>query len=97
MSFRAGRWAILLGLPLLTVSCRALPESTPPGAAQVTSEGLPTTDAVPREWGDLVAVTQPTADVYLLWFQDEDGNVHSVGYDVAGGNLRLQALFIPRR
>jgi hypothetical protein len=82
---------------LLTLSCKKLGPPTPTGP--LTYETVKFADAIPAEYGTLVAVTafpQTPTSVYL-WFQKPDGTVTSVFVDMAEGRIHNRAMTIPRR
>ena len=98
MSHRAGRWLGILGLTLMPLSCTALPETREPGEGALAVEALPRTDAVPLEWGSLIAVNPwPEASESALWFQDDSGTVRLVRFDHQTRKLRPRAQLIRRR
>ena len=75
-----------LGMCLLlaaTTACRDLPREVPADEGGVVTEVLPTTDAIPAEWGKLTSVTgAPHLETAsLLWFQDDFGTIRVVGFD----------------
>jgi hypothetical protein len=87
----------IFGFCLLTISCTKLGRPSPTGPLKY--ERAKFTDAIPSEYGSLVAVTansQNPAWVYL-WFQKPDGSVVAIFVDVADGRINDNALSIPRR
>jgi hypothetical protein len=76
-----------------------------PGRAQAGRPGtigiavLPDSISVPAAWGNLVSVTVNPAftNVELLWFQDGQGTIHKVVFDVDAQRLNHTATLIPRR
>ena len=99
MAYRAGRWIFTLGLLATMPSCEALPD---PGASaeggMLEMQELPAPDAVPLEWGTLVAVTESgESGLARLWFQDDSGTVRVAALDLRGQRLWLRATVIRRR
>ena len=86
-------------LALFPLSCTQLPEWEPPATASGALERLPTQDSVPLKWGNLVSVSTTPGSPYMsqLWFQDEQGNLRMVNYDMRSNNLWMTARFIPRK
>ena len=82
-----------------TISCTRLDEGPPKGMVLLGTEKLPALDSIPLEWGKLVSVSAtPMYDGILqLWFQDENGKVRMVPFDIRNGRLVSQALVIPRK
>ena len=60
---------------------------------------LPLGNTIPAQWGNLVSVISANEDAsYVqLWFQDKDGNVYLVGYNVLKNKFALQYRSIKRR
>jgi hypothetical protein len=56
-------------------------------------------DAIPAEFGKLVAVTSNDArpDIAQLWFEKPDGTTVMVAVNYIDGKLAAKALTIPRR
>ena len=53
---------------------------------------------LPAQWGNLVAVTSASeyASYVQLWFQDKEGNVYLVGYNVLKNKFALKYRSIKR-
>src|SRR4030042_7006914 len=85
-------------LALLPLSCTKMDQWAAPGQGNVAVEKLPTKGSIPLGWGNLVSVTPSPAgsDRFDLWFQDEQGNIRLVAYDLRTNNLLTEARFIPR-
>ena len=90
---------VVMVLALLPLSCTKIPQWAGPGQGKVAIETLPTEDSIPLKWGNLVSVTTSPAARYgfELWFQDEQGNLRMVAYDMLANNLHPNVRFIPRR
>jgi len=92
--------ALLITLTcLLTTSCADINAEAPVVAGPLvrdTSANL--TDAIPAEYGDLIAVT--TTDAYpnfaQLWFQKEDKSIVTVFLNFKRGAMEEDPLVIPR-
>ena len=98
MSFREGKWLGILGLMLIPLSCTPLPETIVPEGETVVILDLPSTGAVPLEWGSLVSVTVAPWDGWsLLWLQDDSGTIRMVAFDHSAQQLRPEAVLIRRR
>jgi hypothetical protein len=85
---------------LATWSCGRLPgraQAGRPGTVAIAV--LPDSISVPAAWGNLVSVTVNPAftNVELLWFQDAQGTIRKVVFDVYAQRLHQAATLIPRR
>jgi hypothetical protein len=80
---RVGRCLFMPILVLIAVSCTRLPWAGTPGeGGSLEVVELPSTASVPMELGRLISVTASADRVsFRLWFQNEAGTVHIVGYD----------------
>jgi hypothetical protein len=90
---------VVMVLVLLPFSCAKIPEWAGPGQGKVAIETVPLKDSIPLEWGNLVSVTMTTEAGYLfqLWFQDEQGNLRMVLYQMRSNTLMDQVRFIARK
>ena len=82
------------------VSCTRLKDESPPkGMVLLGREKLPALDSVPLEWGKLVSVsaTPIYPEYFQLWFQDENGKVRMVPFDMRNARLADQAVIVPRK
>jgi len=89
-----------LGLVALSVSCTRLPQDGAPRAAGgLAVESLEDEVSVPSEWGNLIDVTQhPSLEqITWLWFQDDEGSIRVVWYNVRTMRLATEATVIHRR
>lgn len=85
---------------LATWSCERLPGKAQAGRpGTVAIAVLPDSISVPAAWGNLVSVTVNPAftNVELLWFQDAQGTIHKVVFDVYTQRLHRAATLIARR
>ena len=87
----------ILVVCLVAGSCKKL--GTPKPTGPLTYETLKFADAIPSEYGSLVAVTpNPQNPAWFnLWFQKPDGSITAVFVNPADGRLGDKAFFIPRR
>jgi len=105
MLSRRRKWivivVVILALLSLSWSCTKIRESEwgKPGKGNVAFETLPATDSVPLNWGKLVSVSSSPNLPYAfqLWFQDEQGNLRMVLFDMHANILWKDARFIPRK
>lgn len=84
---------------LLTASCADIDAESPVADGPLVRDVTATlTDAIPAEYGDLIAVT--TTDVYpdyaQLWFQKEDKSIVTVFLNFKRGTMEKHPLVIPR-
>jgi hypothetical protein len=96
MLVRTGICLVGVVLVLLALSCTRLPDA---GSGEIASQELPQMDAIPANWGQLIAVSNVThyPDHVQLWFQDSDGAIRMVPYSVTGGNFVGHYRMIPRK
>jgi hypothetical protein len=80
---RVPRYIGISLLCLAPVACRDLPRRTPAGEGGVATVLMPSTDAIPSEWGSLISVTDAphNAAASILWLQDDSGTIRVVGFD----------------
>ena len=98
MSSRATRCLGTCILLLTPLSCRSLPQTAPPSeGGPAAEEALPSTDAVPIEWGDLAAVSYAEPNMSLLWFQDDSGVVRVAAFSNTYRRFWPNARVIRRR
>ncbi len=66
------------------VSCEKLPESPSDVKKGMKMESLSIGNSIPMSWGNLVAVTSPAQfpKYVLLWFNDGQGNIYMIPYDI---------------
>ena len=81
------------------ISCTRLGEAPTKGTVSLATEKLPALDSIPLEWGKLVSVsTTPIFEGILqLWFQDENGKVRMVAFDIRNRRLIPDAVVVPRK
>jgi hypothetical protein len=91
---QTGKSIAVLLLILAPLSCARLPG---PIESDELVEALPGVTPVPAAWGDLISVTDKGASWYQLWFQDDQGTVRMVRYDIRNRSLMPEAELIPRQ
>jgi len=81
------------------ISCTRLDEAPPKGTVSLGTEKLPALDSVPLEWGKLVSVsaTPIYGDILQLWFQDENGKIRMVPFNIRNRCLVDNAVVVPRK
>lgn len=86
----------VLTLILVSLSCARLP--SPRGPIE-TDElvVLPGVKPVPATWGNLISVTDKDEFRYQLWFQDDQGTIRMVRYDVRYQSLLPEVRLVPRQ
>ena len=88
----------LAGMFLIVVllSCTKIPVTM---ESDLGMQVLPLGTTIPAQWGNLVAVTSANeyASYVQLWFQDKDGNVYLVGYNVLKNKFALNFRSIKRK
>ena len=86
--------AVLL-LVLVPMSCARLPDTGPTESDELIEvAGL---KPVPAAWGNLISVTDKGASSFQLWFQDDQGTIRMVRYDVRNWSLLPKVELIPRQ
>jgi hypothetical protein len=95
---RTAKWLGTVGLILVALSCKSLPQADGAVGEEVaTTQAIPGADVVPLEWGRLVSVTVAPRALSFLWFQDDSGSVRIVKFDHSTKQLQQQATLIRRR
>ena len=82
-------------LIVLLLSCTKIPE---PIESNLGMQELPLGNTLPAQWGNLVAVTSASEypSYVQLWFQDKDGNVYLVRYNIWKNKFGLKYKSIKR-
>ncbi len=93
---------VLLALVVLLLgaaSCRQLPAPRSADRGALQTEEMATTDAIPLEYGNLVAVTPLPENPYHagLWFEKPDKTIVFVKVNYSLGKIQKDALLLPRR
>ena len=87
-----------LMLAIMLSGCEKLPPQPQEMAAGVPPKTMPMTDAIPREYGDLVGVAATeTPGWALLYFQRPDKSVVAVYVNAPRGIIWDKVVDIPRR
>ena len=95
MQRRSWKHLVLLPVVLLSFSCERIPEKETHD--DVAVEWLEDDDAIPMEFGQLVAVsTRPNQITTRLWYVDEEGTVRIVGYGNRTSRLELRVRVLRR-
>ena len=86
-------------LVLINLSCAKLTKEKPAEVGEVAVEELPYKDSIPSNWGKLVTVSSaPGIDHWVqLWFEDEEGNIRMVAYNIVQNRLSSQAKVFRRK
>jgi hypothetical protein len=97
MSHRVTGCFVLAVILILGASCTRLGEPGP-GEQKLALENLTRADSVPASWGKLVSVSSvPGQEKWaLLWFQDDEGVIRILTYNVNDNYLSIQARIIKR-
>ncbi len=95
MSHRVGGSVTLLALAVCLVSCSDL-STARHDRTQVELEMLPPGNGVPAGWGRLISVTAVDDNSAVLWFENEQGEIHTVRYFVRRKILGPSARVIRR-
>ena len=88
--------AIALLLFFASISCRKIQEVRKP-SGPITYQPAKFADAIPQEYGNLVALSQSPGNWELLWFQKADGTITVVPFNPQQGKLGDQVFTIPRK
>ena len=88
----------ILALCLATGSCKKLNQPVN-STGQLTFETAKFADAIPRDYGPLIAVTENAQDPFwvALWFQRSDGTIPVVFVNVREGRIYEKTLMIQRK
>jgi len=73
---------VILGITLM--SCEKLPTTPEQDKQGLKMESTQLVRSIPSEWGNLIAVSNVSQFPVMvqLWFQDNDGNIYMVPYNV---------------
>jgi hypothetical protein len=97
MARRLGICFLLLTVLAFAASCAKYGEPGP-GEKKSVILRLTEPDAIPANWGKLVAVSSNSGaeDWVQLWFEDDAGNIHMARYNVMDRYLSMQAIAFRR-
>jgi hypothetical protein len=82
-------------LVVLLLSCTKLPEIPPEGSFQM--EVVPLKDTIPLACGNLIAVNSAILPWANLWFQDKEGNIFTVPYNLETNKFGLNYRYLRRK
>ena len=99
MSKRAGACFVVMALVLLFMSCTRIDAGKRPEEGGIASEKLEDVTSIPSKWGKLISVSHRPdfENVFQLWFQDEDGNLSMVVYNMNTNRLIPDIILIPQK
>lgn len=88
---------VVFAVLIFSVSCTRLGEPGP-GEQNLALQELTQPDSIPANWGKLVSVSSiPAAGKWVqLWFQNDEGIIRVVTYNVGDNYLSSQARIIHR-
>lgn len=92
---QTGKSIAVLLLILVSLSCARLPETGPIESDELVE--VPGVKPLPAAWGNLISVTDKGANSFQLWFQDDQGTVRMVRYDVRNWSVQPRVELIPRQ
>jgi hypothetical protein len=88
-------------LVVFMVSCAKLPENKveTPVVGKFGMESLKLSDSIPLKWGNLIAVSNSinNPDFTRWWFQDKEGNIYIVWYNMSTNKFLEEYRFLKRR
>lgn len=90
---------LVICLALLQFSCTKLPEEREWNVGDVIIEELPYSDSIPSAWGDLISVSNAMGELarVQLWFQNENGEIRMLRYDILQNHLYKQVRLFQRK
>ena len=89
-----------MSLVVFFVSCSKLPESQAPKiVGKFGMEAMKLGDSIPLKWGNLIAVSNSinNPDFTRWWFQDKEGNIYIVWYNMNTNKFSEDYRFLKRR
>jgi hypothetical protein len=97
MSYRLVGCFVMSVILIFGASCTKLGQPGP-GEQKLVLEKLPEAGSIPVKWGKLVSVSSvPPLDNWVqLWFQDDEGTIRIVPYNVTDNYLSSLARTIRR-
>ena len=94
---RAGMCLLLMALVLFTMSCTKLSGFTFEEGG-IAIEKLEDVNSIPPKFGKLISVsTIPERGLSQIWFQDDDGNVRMVVFNMKANRLWGNAWLFPQK
>lgn len=96
------RWVFfvcVLGLGLAVSSCKKIESEAAPAPAVFSLEPVKFQDAIPAEYGSLIAVTTDTtySGWAQLWFEKPDKSIVVVRVSYISGTMHPKVMTIPRK
>lgn len=90
-----------VSLVVFLVSCTKLPKSQAPDVLKFGMETLKLgdTDTIPLKWGNLIAVSNSIGapEMTRWWFQDKEGNIYIIWYNMDKNKFWEEYRFLKRR
>ena len=95
---RAGMCLLLMALVLFAMSCTKLSGFAPQEEGGIALEKLEDMTSIPLKFGKLISVsTIPERNLSQIWFQDDDGNVRMVVFNMKANRLWGNAWLSPQK
>ena len=95
---RAEMCLLVMALVLFTMSCTKLSGFAPQEEGGIALEKLEDMTSIPLKFGKLISVsTIPERNRSQLWFQDDDGNVRMVVFNMNANRLWNHARLFPQK
>ena len=96
---RTGMCLLVMALVLFVMSCTKLSEPKTQEGGGIAIEKLVDVTSIPSKSGQLISVSHrpDLANVFQLWFQDENGNVSMMVYNMTSNQLQPEAKLIPQK
>jgi len=96
---RTGICLLVMTLVLFLLSCSKFPEKKSLEEGNIAVVKMADDSSIPKEWGKLVSVSNrpDVSHVFQLWFQDANGNIHMVRYNMKLGRLSPNGTLIPQK
>ena len=88
-----------VSMVLFLFSCTKLPDTQAPAPiiyGKFGMEILKLADSIPLKWGNLIAVSNVNPEWTRLWFQDKDGNIYLILYDMKSNKFLEKYRFMKR-
>jgi len=91
--------SVVVILALILVSCAKLPDSPPNIEGRLKMEIGQCGSTIPSTWGNLVSVSSVSQypGWVQMWFQDGDGNVYMIPYQVESNTFHENYRFLRRQ
>lgn len=95
---RLGAFCIVAAC-LATLSCQRLDNTGRKPTGPLAIEPAKFADAIPADYGPLIAVTENPADPawVQLWFQKQDSTIVAISVNIEQGRISDRVLTIPRK